>query len=61
MRELGLPSGCIIVRCVEGGREWVPTAVTRLEPFVLLTVVISPEASGAVELLRHGCEAGNGE
>jgi chloride channel protein, CIC family len=57
VRELGLPPGCILVSCREGSHEWVPTATTRLTPYVRITAVVAPEAKGAVEVLRHGCES----
>jgi chloride channel protein, CIC family len=57
VRDLGLPSGCVLVRCHVDGREWVPTAATRMEAFMRITVVIGPEADGAMELLRRGCAA----
>jgi CIC family chloride channel protein len=55
LRELGLPAGCVLVRCVFDGREWVPTADTLLEAHMRITAVIAPEASGALEQLRRGC------
>ena len=55
LRELALPAGCVLVRCVLDGREWVPTADTRLEPHMRITAVIAPEASGGHEQLRRGC------
>ncbi len=57
IRELGLPAGCIVVRCRDGGREWVPTADTRLEPHMRLTAVVAPDAASGVGVLRAGCEA----
>jgi CIC family chloride channel protein len=57
VRDLGLPSGCVLVRCYALGREWVPTANTRLEPAMRITAVIAPEAEGALQLLRAGCAA----
>ncbi|HEY7219849.1 MAG TPA: H(+)/Cl(-) exchange transporter ClcA [Candidatus Binatia bacterium] len=57
VRELGLPSGCVLVRCHVDGREWVPTATTRLEAYMRITVVIGPAADGALEILRRGCAA----
>jgi len=57
VRSLGLPSGCILVRCSDGKREWVPKANTRLEPHMRITAVIAPEASNSLEILRSGCEA----
>jgi CIC family chloride channel protein len=57
VRSLGLPSGCILVRCSDGKREWVPRANTRLEAHMRITAVIAPDASGGLEILRRGCEA----
>ncbi len=57
VRALGLPPGCILVRCHVGGRVWLPTAGSRLEAHVRVTAMIAPEAKGAVAALRHGCEA----
>lgn len=57
VRELGLPAGCILVNCRDGAREWIPTASTRLEAHVRVTAVIAPQAKGALQALRHGCEA----
>lgn len=57
VRSLGLPSGCILVRCSDGKREWVPKANTRLESHMRITAVVAPEASNSLEILRQGCEA----
>lgn len=57
VRSLGLPPGCVLVRCAEGGREWVPTAQTRLEPHIRITAVVAPEARDGLEILRDGCRA----
>jgi CIC family chloride channel protein len=57
VRSLGLPSGCILVRCADGKREWVPKADTRLKSHMRITAVIAPEASGGLELLRKGCRS----
>ncbi len=57
VRSLGLPSGCILVRCTDGKREWVPKATTRLKTHMRITAVISPEASEGFEILRSGCQA----
>jgi chloride channel protein, CIC family len=56
VHALGLPAGCILVRCSDGKREWVPNAHTRLEAHMHITAVIAPEASRSLELLRRGCE-----
>jgi CIC family chloride channel protein len=58
VRELGLPAGCVLIRCVEDGHEFVPTALTRLEPHMRVTAVIAPEAADGVMILRRGCKAG---
>ena len=55
IRQLGLPPGCIIVRCRQSGREWVPNAGTRLEPHMRVTAMIAPEAQQGLLALRHGC------
>ena len=55
VRFLGLPSGCILVRCSDGKREWVPKATTRMEVHMHITAVIAPEAENGLEILRHGC------
>ena len=58
IRMLGLPSGVVLIRCVEGGREFVPMASTRLEAHMKITAVIAPEATNGLDVLRHGCKAG---
>jgi CIC family chloride channel protein len=55
VRDLGLPPGCVLVRCHVHGRECVPTADTRLEPHMRMTAVIAPEAERGLEILRRGC------
>ncbi len=55
VRSLGLPAGCILVRCADGKREWIPKANTRLLPHMRITAVIAPEAAAGVEMLRRGC------
>jgi chloride channel protein, CIC family len=55
VRSLGLPAGCILVRCSDGKREWVPKATTRLEAHMRITAVIAPEASSGLEMMRIGC------
>jgi chloride channel protein, CIC family len=55
LRQLGLPPGCVLVRCIHEGREFVPTAHTRLEPHMRITTIIAPEAQDALAMLREGC------
>ena len=57
--DLGLPPGCLIVRCVEAGHEIIPTAKTRLEAYMRITAMIAPEASEGLEILRCGCRGRN--
>ena len=57
VRSLGLPAGCILVRCSNGRREWVPKANTRLEANMRITAVIEPEATQGIAILRRGCAA----
>lgn len=59
VHSLGLPPGCILVRCSDGHREWVPKANTRLESHMRITAVIAPEASEGLEILRRGCTSPN--
>ncbi len=56
VRSLGLPPGCILVRCRNGNQEWVPKATSRLSAHTRITSLISPEAKNAMEMLRNGCE-----
>jgi chloride channel protein, CIC family len=61
VRALGLPTGCVLVRAVESGREFVPTAFTRLEPHMRITAFIAPDAPDALEILRRGCKTAKRE
>ena len=56
VRFLGLPSGCVLVRCVLDGREIVPVATTRLEAHMKITAFISPDAANSLPTLRQGCK-----
>jgi len=56
VRFLGLPPGCVLVRCTEDGHEFVPTALTRLEPHMRITAVIAPDAVDGLTILQHGCK-----
>jgi CIC family chloride channel protein len=57
VRSLGLPAGCILVRCSNGRREWVPKANTRLEANMRITAVVEPDATDGIILLRKGCKS----
>ena len=56
VRELGLPSGVLLVSCRDGHREWVPDAQTVLEPHVRVTAVVSHESPDGLRAFREGCE-----
>jgi CIC family chloride channel protein len=55
VKSLGLPPGCILVRCSDGKREWIPKANTRLEGNTKITAIIEPDAVEGIALLRKGC------
>lgn len=57
VHSLGLPPGCILVRCSDGKREWLPKANTRLEAHMRITAMVAPEASEGLEILRQGCQS----
>jgi chloride channel protein, CIC family len=57
VRELGLPSGCILVQCRLDQHEWLPTATTRLAAHMRITAMISRRTENCLTLLRDGCEA----
>jgi CIC family chloride channel protein len=61
VHALGLPSGCILVRCSRGKREWVPKANTRLEANTRITAVIETDALEGIALLRKGCKSSRQE
>jgi CIC family chloride channel protein len=61
VRALGLPAGCILVRCSNGKREWIPKANTRLEANTRITAVIETDASEGIALLRNGCKPSHKE
>jgi CIC family chloride channel protein len=55
VRLLGLPPGCVLVRCIQEGQEFVPMANTLIEAHMRITAVIAPEAERGLEILRRGC------
>jgi chloride channel protein, CIC family len=57
VHALGLPAGCVLVTVHRDRYEMVPTPNTHLEVGNRLTVIIAPEATEALEMLRKGCEA----
>jgi CIC family chloride channel protein len=57
VHELGLPTGCVLVTVHRDRYEMVPTPNTHLEVGNRLTVIIAPEATEALGVLRKGCEA----
>ena len=52
---LGLPSGCLLIRYVLDGKEYVPTADTLLEDHMRITAIIAPEAEESITMIRKGC------
>ncbi len=57
VQDLGLPPGCILLKCEDQeANSWVPTATTRLVRHLQLTALISPEVVGGVEALKAGCD-----
>jgi len=60
VRFLGLPPGCILVRCSDGKQEWVPKAGSRLYAHMRITAVVAPEATTGLEALRKGCAPAKG-
>jgi CIC family chloride channel protein len=57
VRSLGLPSGCILIRCSDGKREWVPKANTRLGAHMRITAIIGPDAADGLNILGQGCRS----
>lgn len=55
IRDLSLPSGCLLIRYVLDGKEYVPTAKTFLEDHMRITAIIAPEAEESVTIIRKGC------
>lgn len=55
VKELGLPSGVLLVSCRDGHREWVPDAATKLEPHMRVTAVISQDSEDGLAAFREGC------
>jgi CIC family chloride channel protein len=54
VRDLGLPTGCLIIRCSDGKKEWVPTADMILVPHLHVTVVVAIESPETLSLLNDG-------
>lgn len=56
VRELGLPVGCLLVRCSHDNVDYVPTADTLLAPHMRITATISPHSKDGLRALRAGCQ-----
>jgi CIC family chloride channel protein len=54
IRDLGLPSGSIVINLRRQLREFVPTADSQLAADDQITVLVAPEAAAALPLLRKG-------
>ncbi|RYG44897.1 ClC family H(+)/Cl(-) exchange transporter, partial [bacterium] len=57
VRELGLPSGVLLIECRDGHREWVPDAETVLLPHTRVTAVVSHASPDGLKAFRSGCSA----
>ena len=57
VRDLALPSGCLLVAIERAGLTIVPTADTAIVAGDRVHVMVSPEAAAAVALLRRGAGA----
>jgi CIC family chloride channel protein len=55
VRELGLPSGVLLVNCREDQNEFVPDGDTVLEVHTRITAVISHQSTEGLDALRVGC------
>ena len=49
-------TGCILVRCSNGRREWDSQGKYSSEANMRITAVIEPDAANGLAILRHGCE-----
>jgi chloride channel protein, CIC family len=58
IRDLGLSRGCLLIRYVENGQEFVPTADTCLEEHMRITAIIAPESEECITMIRKGCRKG---
>jgi CIC family chloride channel protein len=54
VRDLALPSGCLVVAIERAGGNLVPTADTLVQAGDRVSVIVSPDASAAIGMLRHG-------
>ena len=54
IRDLGLPQGSLVILLRRRLREWVPTADSELAADDQITVLVAPEASAALPMLRKG-------
>jgi CIC family chloride channel protein len=54
VKSLGLPPGCILIRCSDGKTEWIPKASTRIQANTKITAIIEPNAAESISILRNG-------
>lgn len=52
LREIHLPEGCLMIRCFDGRKEWVPTAETRMTTHLKVTVLMAVDTSEGLDRLR---------
>lgn len=57
IRDLGLPSGVVLVEIRHGDHETVPRADVLLKAHDRVTALIAPDAEDGLELFSAGCEA----
>ncbi|MHB2016763.1 MAG: H(+)/Cl(-) exchange transporter ClcA [Candidatus Xenobia bacterium] len=57
VKELGLPSGCILITVKRGVTNLVPNGEFELHAGDRITALIGPQASDALFKLRHGMQA----
>lgn len=57
IKALGLPPGCLLTRCTDGRREWIPQANTVLHAHMRITAAFAPNDETALNALRRGCAA----
>ncbi|NDD31513.1 MAG: hypothetical protein EB084_24950 [Proteobacteria bacterium] len=54
---MGLPAGCLLVNVRRAGQDVVPTGATVLRVDDRIVAAVSPQAAGALEMLREGSGA----
>ncbi len=55
VRDLGLPTGVLLILCRDGHQEFVPEAETVLKMHMRITAVISEKSKDGLAVFREGC------